>query len=643
MLVSYAQNFEDVILWRALKGEPPGCYVDIGAHDPVVDSVSMAFYERGWRGVHVEPMPSLAAKLREARPDEKVIEAAVTTSAAPVELAQIGLSGLTTGVPEIKSSHAAAGWPVEPLIVETTTLARVLEECASSNIHWMKIDVEGMEQLVLQSWGDSQIRPWIVVVESTLPLSQVPTHGEWEHHMLDRDYEFVYFDGLNRFYLHRARGQLRPAFGPGPNLWDEFAIAGTATSATRFGAVYIEKLAQAATEKIVLEAKRVEAVAEVAAMREGVEIGERQLADARAEIEALQVSLLVAKSKLEEVETAKRSVTEQLDLQSKSIAKSDAAIRELSGKLAAATERSDALGRDLCNVGRDIAGLRVELQRSHRESRALRAFSRQTSKMWQKTTGAVEQLDSAPLVATTTRRSLDISIPATEEASMQTMRDLLFPGVATENWQMMPWEQIALTGLLARIRPSVALEIGVYYGGSLSLTSQFVGKSYAIDIDPDVRKRFAKPDNVELIIGDSAIEIPAVLNRIEKANEALEFVLIDADHSSAGVQRDINLILQYTPKRPMIILMHDSGNPDCRSGIRSVNWSGSPYVQSVDLDFVPGQIIEHTVASGKPECWGGFAIAYLGPEVRSHDLVVQASAETSVSAIHRLTTMPAHS
>lgn len=52
MFISYAQNFEDVMLWRALKHVKNGLYIDIGAHDPVICSVSLAFYERGWRGVH---------------------------------------------------------------------------------------------------------------------------------------------------------------------------------------------------------------------------------------------------------------------------------------------------------------------------------------------------------------------------------------------------------------------------------------------------------------------------------------------------------------------------------------------------------------------------------------------------------------
>ena len=49
-LTSYAQNFEDVILWRALKHVEHGFYIDIGAQDPVIDSVSLAFYQQSATG-----------------------------------------------------------------------------------------------------------------------------------------------------------------------------------------------------------------------------------------------------------------------------------------------------------------------------------------------------------------------------------------------------------------------------------------------------------------------------------------------------------------------------------------------------------------------------------------------------------------
>ena len=55
-VISYAQNFEDVMLWRALQHVGAGYYVDIGANDPVVDSVTRWFYEQGWSGLNIEPV-----------------------------------------------------------------------------------------------------------------------------------------------------------------------------------------------------------------------------------------------------------------------------------------------------------------------------------------------------------------------------------------------------------------------------------------------------------------------------------------------------------------------------------------------------------------------------------------------------------
>ncbi len=67
-IVSYAQNLEDVMLWRALQEVEGGFYLDVGAQDPVIDSVTRAFYDRGWCGVNLEPAPAYHAALAAARP-----------------------------------------------------------------------------------------------------------------------------------------------------------------------------------------------------------------------------------------------------------------------------------------------------------------------------------------------------------------------------------------------------------------------------------------------------------------------------------------------------------------------------------------------------------------------------------------------
>jgi FkbM family methyltransferase len=228
--VSYAQNFEDVILWRALKGQRPGVYIDIGAQDPIVDSVSLAFHERGWSGIHVEPSGHYATRLRESRPNDVVLQAAVGDVAGVRDYFEIANTGISTLDPEIAEGHRRRGFTVVRSASPVVTLDSVLELANEREVHWMKVDVEGFEHKVLRGWKKSPIRPWVVLLESCLPLSQEPTHEQWEPLLLAKGYRFAYFDGLNRFYVAKDRTELLPSFEAPPNVYDEFELCGTANS-----------------------------------------------------------------------------------------------------------------------------------------------------------------------------------------------------------------------------------------------------------------------------------------------------------------------------------------------------------------------------------------------------------------------------
>lgn len=225
-LVSYSQNLEDILLWRALRDVPSGTYLDVGAQHPERDSVSKLFYDRGWRGIHVEANPTYADLLRVGRPDEVVVEALVASveASCKAEFYVIAETGLSTGVPAIAGRHATEGRHVEGLEVSTTTLSAVLDKFGGAPVHWMKVDVEGMECQVLESWGSNALRPWIVVVESTLPNSQIENWEEWIHLLTDRSYAEAYFDGLNRYFVHSSCADRVQAFVSPPCVFDGYAV-----------------------------------------------------------------------------------------------------------------------------------------------------------------------------------------------------------------------------------------------------------------------------------------------------------------------------------------------------------------------------------------------------------------------------------
>ena len=212
--VSYAQNGEDVRLWHAFgptnpasdEFERPLTYVEVGANYPRDLSISAALYDLGWRGLLVEADPQLAQQLRIARPGDEVVQVAAASSEGELTFFQIPGTGL--GTLDEKEAQAAAerGFEVHTTRVSTRTIDSVLDdflggESQGQSIQALTIDVEGAEQEVLAGLSLTRHRPWVLCVEAIDPGTHRPTHDEWEAPLLDREYRFVAFDGINRWYV----------------------------------------------------------------------------------------------------------------------------------------------------------------------------------------------------------------------------------------------------------------------------------------------------------------------------------------------------------------------------------------------------------------------------------------------------------
>jgi FkbM family methyltransferase len=234
--VSYAQNFEDVLLWRALRQVRNGFYIDVGAAHPDIDSVTRAFYDRGWNGINVEPTQEHFRRLAAARQRDLNLPIVLGEQRGSAELLVVDGTGLSTLDLAAQPALADAGFTAHPLVCEMETLAAICRQHAPADIHFLKIDVEGAERAVLAGADFTRHRPWIVVVEATAPMSTTQTHAGWEPLLLDQHYDFVWFDGLNRFYVaHEQADALAPHFGLPPNVFDDFIRAADSEHARRIG------------------------------------------------------------------------------------------------------------------------------------------------------------------------------------------------------------------------------------------------------------------------------------------------------------------------------------------------------------------------------------------------------------------------
>jgi FkbM family methyltransferase len=222
VFVSYAQNFEDVMLWRALQDVENGFYVDVGAADPDEDTVTRAFYDRGWSGINIEPLDDYFDKLQSRRPRDTNLKVAAGRESGVRTLYAFAGTGLSTLDPKISSGHQTEGRNAQLVSVPILTLTEILSERVPPVVHFLKIDVEGAEAEVLEGLDLTRFRPWILVVEATEPNSTVTNTAGWEHLILQHQYDLAYFDGLNCYYTAHEKAELKDRLKSPPNVFDCF-------------------------------------------------------------------------------------------------------------------------------------------------------------------------------------------------------------------------------------------------------------------------------------------------------------------------------------------------------------------------------------------------------------------------------------
>jgi len=221
--ISYAQNAEDIVLARLFDRQERGFYVDVGAGHPVDDSVTKLLSDAGWTGANIEPAETLFSALSRERPNDRNYQCAIDRQEGMVELHTYpGRWGWSTIDQRVHEGHFLRGLEGRTEAVQARTLDSILSEVSPQQIDLLKVDVEGSESAVFDSFNISTYKPRVIVVEATWPGTRKATYQDWEPIIVAAGYCMTLFDGLNKFYVSIDDAAAKAALAAPANSLDEF-------------------------------------------------------------------------------------------------------------------------------------------------------------------------------------------------------------------------------------------------------------------------------------------------------------------------------------------------------------------------------------------------------------------------------------
>jgi len=202
-MVDYSQYGQALVLQQLLTSDTPKILVDIGANDGICGSNSRTLLEQGWRGLLVEPLPQVFARLQTnstGLPDVRLVHAACSDrdGTASIRLGRDGALGQMSSLsmdPAIASNLAD-----ECAEVRTVTLEHLLWNYdIPEDFGVLLIDTEGWDLTVLRGLEQARSRPRIIVTEDF-----AGTNEEKYAFLTQQKYRYVRSWGSDSFWISES-------------------------------------------------------------------------------------------------------------------------------------------------------------------------------------------------------------------------------------------------------------------------------------------------------------------------------------------------------------------------------------------------------------------------------------------------------
>lgn len=159
---SYSQNGEDILIEKLFDKNYIGNYLEIGAYHPSRLSNTYRFYKKGWRGIVVEPNPTVKNIFNKTRPKDKFINVGISDKNGYMDYYLFLIPALNTFSKKEADKSIKNGHKLENIIkIQTIQIGEVIDD----RIDFLSIDTEGFDEMILKSWPWKKYGPKVICVE----------------------------------------------------------------------------------------------------------------------------------------------------------------------------------------------------------------------------------------------------------------------------------------------------------------------------------------------------------------------------------------------------------------------------------------------------------------------------------------------
>lgn len=186
----HSGNGEELYLKDIFANKDKGIYVDVGAFHPLRVSNTLWAYQRGWRGINIDPNTDNMRFFNMLRPDDTNINCGVSDVEGEITYYKLDDGAYNTFDYQLLVRHKLIDRIVSEEMVPVRRLSDILKENNITEIDFLDIDVEGHEMNVLRGIDFSVEIKIILLEQLRMTLPEVLQSAPYLY-LKERGYEAV--------------------------------------------------------------------------------------------------------------------------------------------------------------------------------------------------------------------------------------------------------------------------------------------------------------------------------------------------------------------------------------------------------------------------------------------------------------------